>query len=681
MTGRLLILSLCSYILISAGLSFKYYLNASPLNRTNTEKLWRNTESPAPPAGGAEQPEGAEEPESLFERAEEHFFSRRYNTSLALFLRVLQNNPEHSRAHSYAGDIYLIQKKLDEAEHHFRIAAEIGEEKHKSEFRLGQIAYLKKENREARTHLQQSLEHYPDFPPAVFYLGLVSWKLEDNRREAAQHWEKYLTLKPQDPQKVAIQQAIQYLKEEPGSEAEDSTAQQPLDLDKLLNSVEPQRPGANPVPGKNNVSDSSDPESNSEESSDSDKAFLDIARSLETHPERLTTVLNLAAIQKEQKNYDRASRILEEANRHSDDPRISAELSEIYSEKGQTAAARNLLRKQINRKDLELKDKALPALNLAMITQASPGSPQNSSIDERPSPESEKNQNPDSENSTSSDSKPALEKQPSSGDRTETDNPESSEENANPEDSANPANNIADAKKESSPTPAQDFSAAMDILEKQRGYSHLTGEDRKDFHLIQAREAFRNGDSSAAYAQTLRILKEDPADKRGLILAASIAQQSETATSFAVYEERIRSLYGNDPDMMTALAQIYARDDSLKARKLLNDTVKNHPDNVNAALALTELERIDQPEKALKRLEALLNKHPQNLRLLQAYVEINVEKGTDNPEFRKLLQRIQQMEKENPGSFPLIQKWNRLYPPAKTDSPENGDSEETKSLK
>tara|TARA_B100001939_G_scaffold347523_1_gene369401 strand:+ start:6921 stop:8957 length:2037 start_codon:yes stop_codon:yes gene_type:complete len=664
-------------------------MEASPMKQPESARLWRTAETgeSAPSAPGGQESES-----QLFERAEEHFFSRRYNTSLALFLRVLQENPEHARAHSYAGDIYLIQRKLEEAEHHFRIAAEIGEEKHKSEFRLGQIAYLRKNAKNARSHLERSLEHYPDFPPAVFYLGLVSWKLENNRDEAALQWEKYITLKPEDPQNVAIKRAIEYLREKPDAEngeegKPDQTANKPpLDLDKLLNSVEPESIPA--MPTSQNGDSSTEQSKPANQSNSTDEAFLDIARSLEKHPERLPTVLNLARIQKEQGNLSHAQSILEEAKKHSDDPEIRSELAKIYEQSGQTAAARNILREQINRKDLSPEQKSLPALNLARITQPlrkAPKSPQESNSDEGENAANKKPGKATIQENKSAEDDDSDGKQNSAGDPDNGGKNDSSKapgKTESPTDVTNapagkPDKNASDGSQkepeEKLPSPDEDFDLAMEHLEKKRGYRHLSPENRKDYFLIQAREAFRNGNSQQAYAQTLQILKEDPTDRRGLILAASIAQQSETTTSFNVYEERIRSLYGNDPEMMTALARIHLQEDPARAKELLEATLDNHPDSVPASLAMAEIEKQENPESAIRRLEALLEKNPENLDLLRIYIGLRVDQKDQSPEFKKLLEKVRMLEKRSPGSFPDIHEWNRLYPP-EVSRPKPGDN-------
>lgn len=635
MPGRLLFLFFCSYTLISTGLSFKYYLEARPAD---------TPEAPQPVANEAEP---------LFERAEEHFFSRRYNTSLALFLKVLEQNPEHGRAHSYCGDIYLIQKNYDEAAHHFRIAAEIGPEKHKAEFRLGQIAYLRKDAPAATEHLNRSLELSADFAPSVFYLGLVAWKLEDNRQEAAIKWEKYLSLRPQDPQRVAIQEAIEYLRTEERQPEDPERA--PLDLDNLLRTAEPSD-SALPL---NNVPAGEKPESNNgpdadpsntststDQTASPSKAELDIARSLGQHPERLDTVLSLARIYSEQGQRQRSLELLEQASKNSDSPALAAALSKELAQQGRSVEARALLRQQIRRKDLGPGEKAEPALELARITQP----PLRNSPAEDAERSTQEANDPDKENSGES-------MQPGSG----------QDSSSIPEKPTLPENSL--------PSEEEDFAEALDLLQN-GAYRHLNQEQRKEYHLIQARKSFQQGAPSRAYAQTLQILKEDPTDKRGLILAAAIAYQSETGTSFEVYEERIRNLYGEDPDMMLALAALYRSREPEKYGSELKRLQKQFPSHAAIGLAFVdssmdgnnkdgEAEALSADER-IRTLESLLEQNPGHPEILSKYIEARLERGDRQPDLVDLLQRFIQTEQKHPGTFPDLQKWLDRFPDLKS---------------
>ncbi|MCB1166705.1 MAG: tetratricopeptide repeat protein [Leptospiraceae bacterium] len=607
-------------------LSFKQYLKAAPVEKEPTK-----TE---------------ESKDRYFERAEEHFFAERYNTSLALFLKVLESNPEDGRAHSYCGDIYLIQGNLDRAMHHFRIAAEVGPEKHKALFRMGQIAYLRKDARSANEYLQQSLDLSPDFAPSVFYLGLVAWKLEDQKTEAAIQWEKYLSLRPQDPQKVAIREAIAFLRKPPAAESKEETnnpseenAQEsaPVDLDRLLRSVDPARPGsdASTTPGsvqnpaqdgakeqatdnaentqKNEVDKTNDPEVTKESGSETSVSDLDknntdatdpgssaktdvknnqendevaaIARSLQGNPERLSTILNLAEIFRDQGQSDKAEKLLEASAKYNDSPKLHTALAEQKAKNGKEKEAREILRKQIQRKDLGESSKSSAALALARLS-----------------------------------------------------------------DSNDPA-----AK--------EDYSLAMEQLSRNQSFQSLSSAEQNEYRTLLGRDAFQAGNTAEAYKQALQILKQDPSDRKGLILAAQVAKTSNTPTSFEVYEERIRSVYGKDPDMMTALAEIYSRDDAEKAAKILQEVARDNPDHLPSQIALYRMELSANPDRARNRLQSLVNKHPENSQVLALYIDAEIAAGHRSDALLNLLRRAYRKEQSAPGSFPLLNQWMKQLSP------------------
>ena len=117
---------------------------------------------------------------------------------------------------------------------------------------------------------------------------------------------------------------------------------------------------------------------------------------------------------------------------------------------------------------------------------------------------------------------------------------------------------------------------------------------------------------------------------------------------------------------MTALAQIYMQDDPAKGRSLLEETVKKHPESVTATLALVDMEKERNPDQALKRLETLIAENPGNLDLLRSYIDLRVKQGPASPELQRLMNRARDIESKNPGSFPELSEWNKLYPPEKT---------------
>lgn len=158
---------------------------------------------------------GEENTADLLESAKNHFFEKRYNIALELFERVIQSDPENAEAYSFAGDIYLTQGWLDEAEERYRIAVEIAPSPARDYFRLGQTLYLKGDGKGALNAFRKSLELDVRIHINRFYLGLVELRFHKNKRETVRLWREYRRLVPDDPQGPRIDRIIEIL-ERPG---------------------------------------------------------------------------------------------------------------------------------------------------------------------------------------------------------------------------------------------------------------------------------------------------------------------------------------------------------------------------------------------------------------------------------------------------------------------------------
>ena len=106
----------------------------------------------------------------IMRRAEEHYFQKRYNVALKLFQTVIQKDPENPLAYRYAGDIYLIQKKLKEAKEHFEVARELSPQPYEEWLRIAQVYILSEKSTLARKALQRALKLKPDMYLCHFLL-------------------------------------------------------------------------------------------------------------------------------------------------------------------------------------------------------------------------------------------------------------------------------------------------------------------------------------------------------------------------------------------------------------------------------------------------------------------------------------------------------------------------------
>ena len=164
----------------------------------------------------------------ILRRAEEHYFQKRYNIALKLFLFIIQRDPENTLAYRYSGDIFLLQGKLTKAKEQFIIARELSTQPEEEWFRIAQVYILEKQGSKALHALQKALAIKPDMHLCHFYLGLLHFKFFENKQKAIEHWEIYHEHAPEE-EKTKMQRALKILKPE-----------EPIDAKSMGKSVEKQ---------------------------------------------------------------------------------------------------------------------------------------------------------------------------------------------------------------------------------------------------------------------------------------------------------------------------------------------------------------------------------------------------------------------------------------------------------
>ena len=151
-------------------------------------------------------------PGTLLRKAEEHFFKKRFHIARRLLLRVIQADPENHKAYAYLGDIYLLEKKLNQALENFRIAAELSPRPAREYFRLGQTLYLKEDARGALGAYKKAYKLEPQMHSCLFQMGMVELELRRNKKNTIAYWESFRRLAPRDPQGPDIDRALAILK-------------------------------------------------------------------------------------------------------------------------------------------------------------------------------------------------------------------------------------------------------------------------------------------------------------------------------------------------------------------------------------------------------------------------------------------------------------------------------------
>ena len=161
----------------------------------------------------------AQDAETLFKQGEEHYFKKRYTLALPLFEDAIKQDPSHVKAHRYAGDIHLNEKRIYKAKEYFLLSRELAKEPAEDLFRLGQVYLLEENGQSALNSLSDALDNDSDLHLAHYYLGQTYYQLYGNKEKTIYHWETYRDRTPQKDH-TKLNKAIEYLKKKIKEEKE-----------------------------------------------------------------------------------------------------------------------------------------------------------------------------------------------------------------------------------------------------------------------------------------------------------------------------------------------------------------------------------------------------------------------------------------------------------------------------
>ena len=149
----------------------------------------------------------------LYKKAEKLFFEKKFNRTAILLKRILNNNPNHPKALSLMGDIYLFQKAYHKAIYKYKHALKTSSNKSIEHFRIGQCYLELKQFDNAKDYFQQSYILNTKMKTALFQIGYITLFYERNKLKTIQYWEQFTEEAPNDPQYEKIKRAIELLKD------------------------------------------------------------------------------------------------------------------------------------------------------------------------------------------------------------------------------------------------------------------------------------------------------------------------------------------------------------------------------------------------------------------------------------------------------------------------------------
>lgn len=164
------------------------------------------TRAPAPPPVSDIEPAEASE---LFARAiamEED--PSNYQQAIAIYLKVLQADPQHAAANINVGTLYYNTQEYGLAEQHYRRAIEIDSRYALAYFDLGNVLDETGRVTEAIQTYKTALQLAPTYADAHYNLALAYEKIKQPRK-ALPHWRAYVKLDTTGPWAAHARNQIQ----------------------------------------------------------------------------------------------------------------------------------------------------------------------------------------------------------------------------------------------------------------------------------------------------------------------------------------------------------------------------------------------------------------------------------------------------------------------------------------
>ncbi len=149
---------------------------------------------------------------ALLQKANKYFVQGKFTLAETYYQKYLKQNPEDFIANYNIGKIYYFKQEYDKAIKYLSIALEIKPEP-KIKFLLANSYIEKGDIDRGISMLSNIIKKNSKFAEVYLNLGLVSLKYKNDKDTTINCWEKFLTLKPDDPQAPAIKKALEYLKQ------------------------------------------------------------------------------------------------------------------------------------------------------------------------------------------------------------------------------------------------------------------------------------------------------------------------------------------------------------------------------------------------------------------------------------------------------------------------------------
>ncbi len=160
-----------------------------------------------------ESPGASTKEKSLYKQAERYFFEKKFSLAREKLMNVLISDPNHAKALSLLGDIFLFKKNYERSIEYYQKAIDNTSDPSKEYFRMGQCYLALKNDQKAKKAFEVSYRLDPSMVMVLFQLGYISLVYERDKKSTIEYWKKFLVEAPGDPQYNKIKKVISLLED------------------------------------------------------------------------------------------------------------------------------------------------------------------------------------------------------------------------------------------------------------------------------------------------------------------------------------------------------------------------------------------------------------------------------------------------------------------------------------
>ena len=135
-----------------------------------------------------------------------------HNEAIAMYLRVVEMDPEHAAAHINLGTLYYHRQDFASAEKHYRLAVQADPRYALAHFDLGNVLDETGRLPEAIAAYRTAIQLAPTYADAHYNMALA-YERDHQPRQALQHWKAYAQLDRIGPWSVHARNRIERILE------------------------------------------------------------------------------------------------------------------------------------------------------------------------------------------------------------------------------------------------------------------------------------------------------------------------------------------------------------------------------------------------------------------------------------------------------------------------------------